>query len=139
MSMDKHPTKIVKDIEQTCTWRNLTEGPSGSSQSHISQDQTVPGDFPEQPNPPSVHSEHLPESEDKVDQLVLAQLAQEGGVKFLDLLLAKAVPPFDLGSPDTSNIHEWTLWDIQRMPSDLQEEWHKACQEEIESLHKCNL
>ena len=63
-------------------------------------------------------------------------LAQEGGVKFLDYLLAKAVPPFDLGSPDTSNIREWTFRDIQKMPNDLKEEWRKACREELESLRK---
>jgi hypothetical protein len=75
-------------------------------------------------------------SEDEVDQLVLARLAQEGGVKFLDLLLAKAVPPFDLGSPDTSNICEWTFRDIQKMLNDQKQEWRKVCREELESLRK---
>jgi hypothetical protein len=67
---------------------------------------------------------------------LLTCLAQEGGVKFLDLLLAKAVPPPDLESPDTSNICEWTFKDIQRMPNDKQEEWCNACHEELESLQK---
>ena len=75
-------------------------------------------------------------SEDKVDQQLFACLAQEGGVKYLDLLLAKAVPPHDLGSPDTSNICEWTFRDILKMPSDKQEEWRKVCREELDSLHK---
>ena len=62
--------------------------------------------------------------------------AQEGGVKYLDLLLAKAVSLHDLESPDTSNIREWTFKDILKMPSEKQEEWHKACCEELDSLHK---
>ncbi len=72
------------------------------------QDQRMPGEIPEQndPDPPSAESKNLHTSEDKVDQQLLTHLAQEGGVKFLDLLLAKAVPLVDLESPDTSNIHE---------------------------------
>ena len=68
----------------------------------------MPGEIPEQndPDPPSAESKNLHTSEDKVDQQLLTHLAQEGGVKFLDLLLAKAVPLVDLESPDTSNIHE---------------------------------
>ena len=67
---------------------------------------------------------------------MLTHLAQEGGVKYLDLLLAKAVSLHDLESPDTSNIHEWTFRDILKMPSDKQEEWHKVCHEELDSLCK---
>ena len=78
-------------------------------------------------------------SEDEVDQKLLACLAQEGGVKYLDLLLAKAVPLHDLGSPDTSNICEWTFRDILKMPSDKQEEWRKAYHEELDSLCKCKV
>ena len=71
--------------------------------------------------------------------MVLSWLAQEGGVKFLDVLLAKAVPLDDLGSPDTSKICEWTLRDILQMPSGQQEEWRKVCREELESLCKHNV
>jgi len=77
-----------------------------------------------------------PQSEDEVDQQLLTRLAQEGGVKYLDLLLAKAVSPHDLESPDTSNIREWTFRDILKMPSEKQEEWRKACREELDSLRK---
>ena len=98
----------------------------------------MPGNFPEhsEPDPPSATGDNLHSSEDEVDQQLLACLAQEGGVKYLDLLLAKAVPPHDLGSPDTSNIRKWTFRDILKLPSDKQEEWRKACHEELDSLRK---
>jgi len=85
----------------------------------------MPGEIPEQSDsgPRSAESENLHTSEDEVDQQLLTHLAQEGGVKFLDLLLAKAVPLADLESPDTSNIREWTFRDILKMPSETQEEW----------------
>ncbi len=64
----------------------------------------MPGEIPEQndSDPPSAESENPYTSEDEVDQQLLTHLAQEGGVKFLDLLLAKAVSLVDLESPDTS-------------------------------------
>jgi hypothetical protein len=131
--------KITRDIERTHKWKDLVEGPSGSSRMRTSQDQQVPGEFPEPTDPLPLQGEQPTVSKDEVDQLVLARLAQEGGVKFLDLLLAKAVPPFDLGSPDTSNIREWTFRDIQKMPNDQKQEWRKACREELELLRKCDV
>jgi hypothetical protein len=88
---------------------------------------------------PTTLSESLHDSEDEVDQQLLTRLAQEGGVKFQDYLLAKAVPPYDLGSLDTSNIREWTFRDILRMPKELQEEWKQVCCEELASLCKCKV
>ena len=70
---------------------------------------------------------------------MLTHLAQEGGVKYLDLLLAKAISLHYLESPNTSNIREWTFRDILKMPSDKQEEWRKACCEELDSLRKCDV
>jgi hypothetical protein len=84
-------------------------------------------------------SESLHDSEDEVDQQLLTCLAQEGGVKFQDYLLAKEVPPYDLESPDTSNICKWTIRDILKMPSKLQEEWKQACCEDLASLRKCKV
>ena len=100
----------------------------------------VPGGLPEQtkPDPPSTTGDD-PQSEDEVDQQLLTCLAQEGGVKYLDLLLAKAISLHDLESPDTSNICEWTFRDILKMPSEKQEEWCKACHEELDSLRKCKV
>ena len=95
----------------------------GSSQGRSRHDQPIPGGIPEQSelDLPDDLSQN-PHSDDEVDQLLLTHLAQEGGVKFLDLLLAKAVPHIDLESPDTSSIREWTFKDIQKMPSEQQEE-----------------
>jgi hypothetical protein len=55
------------------------------------------------------------------------------------VLLAKVVVPFDLESPSTSNIREWTYKDILKMPADTQEEWKLACHKELESLHRCKV
>src|SRR6266571_7399069 len=136
---ERPPTTIIRDIARTHTWRHLTGDQPVSSRLRSRQDQRMPGEIPEQSDsgPPSAESENPHTSEDKVDQQLLTRLAQEGGVKFLDLLLAKAVPLVDLESPDTSNIREWTFRDILKMPSDTQEEWHTACKEELSSLRKC--
>src|SRR5882762_7990551 len=138
---DKHPTEITKDIERTRNWKRLVGDQPGSSRQHLRRNQPVSGDVPEpgDAEPPIAPSDSPSNSEDEVDKLVLSRLAQEGGVKFLDVLLAKAVPLDDLGSPDTSKIREWTLRDILQMPSGQQEEWRKACREELESLRKCNV
>ena len=102
---DKPPAKVVKDVEQSCTWRKMIENQLGSSWDDKSHDLMIPGEFPEQADdPPITQRKKLLESEDEVEQQLLIRLAKEGGVKFLDLLLAKAVSPTDLGSPDTANI-----------------------------------
>src|ERR1700760_4640194 len=97
----------------------------------------VSGNDPDSANSDSsiAQSENSHDS-DEVDQQLLIRLAQEGGVKFLDFLLAKAVSPIDLESPDTSNIREWTYRDILKMPSEPQEEWRNACKEELVSLRQ---
>jgi hypothetical protein len=54
-------------------------------------------------DPPIAPSEPAPAaSEDELDDLL--HLAKEGGVEFLNHLLAKAVPPSGSESPNTSNI-----------------------------------
>jgi len=149
----RHPTEVTKDIERKRTWKRLVENPKGSSPRRSSRQaprQQSPDEIPSPERKPA--SEEIPDpfaplfprdqsepphtSEDEVDQLLIARLAQEGGVKFLDLLLAKAVPFDDLGSPDTSKIREWTFRDILKMPSNSQKEWRAACREELESLRK---
>jgi hypothetical protein len=138
---DRHPSKVSRDIERTRTWKQMVENQPGSSQRRSSHDQTESGQSPEQSASklPTTLSESSHDSEDEVDQQLLTRLAQEGGVKFQDYLLAKAVPPYDLGSPDTSNIREWTFRDILRMPKESQEEWKQACREELASLRKCKV
>ena len=60
---------------------------------------------------------------------------REGGVEFLNQLLAKAVPP-DSETPDTANVCEWTFRDIIKMPKATQQEWKQACREELDSLRR---
>jgi hypothetical protein len=69
----------------------------------------------------------------------LAKLAQEGGVDFINYLLAKALPDAqaDDGTlPSSSSPREWTFRDILQMPKGLQQEWKKACHEELEALRR---
>jgi hypothetical protein len=83
-------------------------------------------------------SEHSPQNsdEDKVEDIL--HLQREGGVQFLNHLLAKAVPP-DSESPDSANMCEWTFRDIHKIPSDAQKEWKAAYHKKLESLHRCNV
>jgi len=72
--------------------------------------------------------------EDPVDtlgQVHLNRLVQEGGVEFLAFLLNKVVPM----ASDQPVFYK----DIARLPSQLWEQWKRACQEELEALHKCKV
>jgi hypothetical protein len=138
---NRHPTKIIKDVERSSKWKQMVENQPGSSSSeNTPRQRQIPGEFPEtSPDAPPTESDApLPPSEDEVDDL-LQRLAQEGGVKFLDHLLAKAVPHVDLEPLDTSNIREWTYKDIMRMPKAQQKEWKIACREELEALRRRNV
>ena len=138
---DRHPTQITKDVERSSKWKEMVGKQPGRSRSDSTPGQRqIPGGFPEtNPDPPPAESEAPPEpSEDEVDDL-LSRLAQEGGVKFLDHLLAKAVPSADLEPLDTSNVREWTYKDIMRMPAAQQKEWKTACREELEALRRRNV
>ena len=61
-------------------------------------------------------------------QVRLNHLVQEGGVEFIAFLLNKAVPM----ASDQPVFYK----DIARLPSQLQKQWKKACQEELEALYK---
>jgi len=73
-------------------------------------------------------------SMDEVEE-TLSYLVKHGGVRYLNTLLAAAVPP---GSeiPDTCNIREWSFKDIMRMPSAQQKDWIDACCQELDSLRE---
>jgi hypothetical protein len=71
-------------------------------------------------------------SSDRVENL-LTTLMQEGGVRFLNYLLAKAVTP-DSESLDISKVREWSYRDILHMHKVQQKEWEAACQQELDSL-----
>ena len=66
-----------------------------------------------------------------LSQVRLNRLVQEGGVEFIAFLLNKAVPM----ASDQPVFYK----DIARLPSQLREQWKKACQEELEALHKCKV
>jgi Reverse transcriptase (RNA-dependent DNA polymerase) len=77
-----------------------------------------------------VPSEHP--SEREVEQN-LSALVEQGGVEFLNHLLAKAVSS-DSESLDASNVREWSFKDIMRMSPAQQKEWKVACKQELDSL-----
>jgi len=61
-------------------------------------------------------------------QVCLNHLVQEEEVEFIAFLLNKAVPM----ASDQPVFYK----DIARLPSQLWEQWKKACQKELEALHK---
>ena len=63
---------------------------------------------------------------------------REGGVEFLNQLLAKAVPP-DLEIPDTANMCKQTSRDIIKMPKDIQKEQKQVCCKELDFLYRCKV
>jgi hypothetical protein len=127
----RRPIEVEKDIEWTRTWKDMV-GKLGSSRTRPITPSVPPGGFsngPESNDPQS-------DSEGNVDKLLC--LAREGGVEFLNQLLAKAVPP-DLETPDTANVREWTFRDIIKMPKDAQKEWKQACRKKLDSLRRCKV
>src|SRR5260370_14270852 len=132
---------MTKDIERSSKWKTMVENQTSSHRTdHTPVQRQIPGEFPETslPNPPTTSDAPPEPSEDEVED-ILQRLAQEGGVKFLDHLLTKAVPHVDLEPLDTSNIREWTYKDIMCMPQAQQKEWKAACHEELESLRRRNV
>ncbi len=95
---DRHPTEVEKDIEQTRTWKDMV---NKLDSSHIKPvpPSVIPGGFS---NGPESEDPQI-DSEGNVDELLC--LVREGGVEFLNQLLAKAVPS-DLETPDTANVRE---------------------------------
>jgi len=102
-------------------------GKPGSSCTKPVTPSVPPGGFSDGPESEDPQTD----SEGNVDDLLC--LAREGGVEFLNQLLAKAVPP-DSETPDTANVCEWTFRDIIKMPKATQQEWKQACRKELDSL-----
>ena len=65
----------------------------------------------------------------------LNSLAKEGGVNFLNHLLASAVSPYSGQVPDEARIREWSFKDILRFPLAQRRMWMDACRQELDSLH----
>jgi len=127
----RHPTEVEKDIEQTRTWKDMVNK-LGSSCIKPVPPPVIPGGFSDG----SKSEDPQTDSEGDVDELLC--LVREGGVEFLNQLLAKAVPS-DLETPDTANVQEWTFRDIIKMPKDAQKEWKQVCREELDSLCRCEV
>ena len=66
----------------------------------------------------------------------MAQLSQEGGVAFMNFLLATAVPPHEISLPLPSNVKEWQISDIMHMKPQDKKEWKLTCHKELDSLCK---
>jgi hypothetical protein len=66
-----------------------------------------------------------------------AKLCREGGLDFVNFMLAQAVGPGPRGSKlPTKSPRDWTFRDLSRLPLSDQEEWRRACLEEIDALTK---
>jgi hypothetical protein len=129
------PTEISRDVERQTYWKKTVEGSSRSrNQPNVRLPELVPGSS-SQPTPTTQNDTDAPLDD---EQAQLIKLSQEGGVKFMNFLLAKAVPPHD-ELPNTSNIRDWTFRHILRMPAMQQKEWKDACREELEALRKRNV
>ena len=64
----------------------------------------------------------------------LLVLTQEGGVPLINFLVAMAIPPHEQSTLlSTQSVQDWHFQDILRLPTREQEEWKKACLEELES------
>src|SRR5271156_444338 len=87
---------------------------------------------PSAPNDPSSSGPDRPSGTSNPDTAKpLSQLAQEGGVNFIQYLLAKAIPHDDT-LPQPSQVREWQFRDISKFPREHQEEWKTACCKELE-------
>jgi hypothetical protein len=92
----RHPTEVERDIVWTRTWKDMV-GKPGSSRTKPVTPSVTPGGFSDGPESEDPQSD----SEGDVDELLC--LVREGGVEFLNQLLAKAVPP-DSETLDTANV-----------------------------------
>jgi hypothetical protein len=134
---DRHPVQQYRDIQRLRQWRETVGDWQGRSLPPAPPRQRqVPG--PSNGEPQRESDTPLPPSRgsvDEVEDLLVAQLVQEGGVKFVRYLLAKAVPP-DESTTDVTPFREWTYRDILRLPEAQQREWKAACREELEALRR---
>ena len=125
----RHPTDIIRDIQNSRGWKRMLGQDPGSSRSNPapSNEQRVP-DSSSQP------ASGADVQDDLDEQARMEKLCREGGVGLITELLSKAVPDEDV--PDVSNIRNWTLRDIYKLPKALQKEWFDACREELEALRQ---
>jgi Reverse transcriptase (RNA-dependent DNA polymerase) len=88
----------------------------------------------------STESSNGTDSSESVDRILfhwqgLNFLMKEGGVHYLNYLLAKADTP-NSELPDVLKVREWSYKDLLRLPMSQQKEWMDACYQELDSLRK---
>ena len=134
---NRHPVQQYRDVQRMRQWRDMVGDRRGRSLPPSAPRQLrVPG--PSHGEPQRESDTPLPPSRgsvDEVEDLLVAQLVQEGGVELVRYLLAKAVPPTE-STAESTPIREWTYKDIMRMPEAQQREWKAACREELEALRR---
>ena len=134
---NRHPVQQYRDVQQMCQWRDMVGDRRGCSLPPSAPCQSwVPG--PSHGKPQHESDTLLPPSRgsvDKVEDLLVAQLVQEGGVELVRYLLAKAVLLTE-STAESTPIREWTYKDIMHMPEAQQREWKAACCEELEALRR---
>ena len=95
---------------------------------------------PPETSPPPPALRVVPATSSYPSHKLLTVLAQEGGVGFINYLLALAISPDDsLLLPAISQVREWHFQDILKFPKKEMEEWKAACHKELESLCKCKV
>ena len=118
----RDPKDLVRDLEGASRWRSSRKGrsPTASTRQKLTPG---PSSAPRH-DAPGGNTSRVDLPEDHV-----AKLVQKGGVSLINYLLAKAVPPSDEPIPKTFR-------DIACLPAAAQQEWKKACLEELEALRK---
>jgi Reverse transcriptase (RNA-dependent DNA polymerase) len=154
----RDPTDIEQDISQEARWERYTSGasspedapplqlpevtPPGSSRAATPLEYADPEQGEQEENSPSgsTESSNGTNSSESVESVLfhwqgLNFLMKEGGVCYLNYLLAKADTP-NSELPDVSKVREWSYKDLLRLPMSQQKEWMDACYQELDSLHK---
>lgn len=112
--------KIPKEAKVPYNRRNIPGGEQVPGPSSLPNPDTHDDDG-DVDNGPPVPGVNAPD-----EQELVAQLAQEGGVRLMNFLLSCALPTHD----DVPTQYR----DIARLPKLLQEEWKAACLEEMQAL-----
>jgi Reverse transcriptase (RNA-dependent DNA polymerase) len=154
----RDPTDIEQEISHEAQWEHYTSGASSPEDAPPLQlPEDTPSDSPRAATPleyadpeqgeeeetsPSGSTElsNGTNSSESVEEILfhwqgLNFLVKEGGVHYLNYLLAKADTP-NLELPDVSKVREWSYKDLLRLPKSQQKEWMGACYQELDSLCK---
>jgi len=137
----RHPINILRDPQNKKGWRDVEESVRRPTK-NTPPDAPVPGPsgvappFEREPSLPNVSptpSEKDVEAglEDDYWGDLLSHIGPGGGVPNLSFLLAKAISPL---TDATTNPKTWVYRDIARLPKLEQDNWQKACLQELEAL-----